>query len=92
MEILRKCSYYYTTFELRSKEENIPSLFFFLVSHPLPALLVSFFQLWKCNCIGYFFMIQIGQRNVRDGCEEKQLNDGFTYYNTFLYFISINNI
>lgn len=34
-------------------------------------------------------MIKIGQRNERDGCEETQSNDGFTYYNTFLYFISI---
>lgn len=34
-------------------------------------------------------MIQIGQRNVKDGCEEKQSNDGFTYYNTFPYITSI---
>jgi len=54
METLRKWSYNYMTFELRSKEEKTPSLFL-LVSHPLPALLVSFFQLWKCNLYRLFF-------------------------------------
>lgn len=30
-----------------------------------------------------------GWRNVRDGLEEKQTNDWFTYYNTFDYFTSV---